>query len=327
MEKTQGFPCPLETPAVPARLPPFIRYASAVPALSRIVGRFAPDLLNAHFLPNYGFMAAVLGREPWVLSTWGSDIMLLPQKSPFHMWRTRFVLKRATAVTSDALVMTNKLESLGVAGNRILTVPFGVDRRAFHPGKRSPGPGGPRILSNRKLEPVYDVATVIRAFLLAAPSLAGATLTVAGEGTLRTELEREGARGEARERICFLGAVEYMRMPELLRAHDLYVSASLSDTTSVSLLEAMACGLFPVVSDIPANREWIKPGENGLLFPPGDPPSLADAITRAWEDSDLRGRAREANLSLIADKADWWKNMERVSELFARITADAGKGR
>ena len=116
-----------------------------------------------------------------------------------------------------------------------------------------------------------------------------------------------------------MGDVDHTKIPALLREHNIYLSSALSDTTSVSLLEAIACGLFPIVTNIPANREWIVAGTNGLLFTPGDPADLARTAVEAWENPALRLKAREHNLGLIREKANWQDNMGLVKGLFESI--------
>jgi glycosyltransferase involved in cell wall biosynthesis len=94
---------------------------------------------------------------------------------------------------------------------------------------------------------------------------------------------------------------------------------ALSDTTSVSLLEAMACGLFPVVSDIPANREWIEDNKNGALVSPRDTDRLGKAIVEVWRDPELRRSAAIRNARIIEERADWHDNMGVLKSLFDRI--------
>jgi len=303
------------SPAIPNAL----RYPLAVPRVKRIAAAFRPDLVNAHFTPNYGLIAALAGFPRWVLSTWGSDIMILPQKSRFHMWRTRYVIERARYITSDAEVMTQRLIELGAPPDRVVTFPFGVDRSRFHPPEH-PSPGAaPRILSNRKLEEVYDVATIIEGFGRLHEGRPDARLTIAGSGSLAGGLQAQAAASPAAGAISFIGEVAHGDMPDLLRAHDVYVSMARSDTTSVSLLEAMACGLYPVASDIPANREWLEDGSNGLLVAPGDGAGLASALAAACGDANARAAATEKNRRLIAARADWTNNMLVVRKLFEKV--------
>ena len=325
LEQADNFPGTIRYVRMPSFLPQFMRYLLCVPAVKDLVRQFKPHVVNAHFVPNYGMIASVVGRKPWVLSTWGSDIMTDPLKSPFHRMRTRFVLRRADYVTSDAQVMTDAICSMGVPGESVLTFPYGVDLDRFRPPDNPPE-GGPNILSNRKLAPVYGVNTLIDAFPAVREAFHQATLTVAGDGELRAELLARAERSIARRAIVFVGDVDHHRMPSLLRDHHLYVSTSLSDTTSVSLLEAMACGLFPIVSDIPANREWIEDGVNGCLVPIQQPMRLAMTIIDVWKDAAFRDRAIRANLDLVRTKAEWNTNMQGARELFERLAGEERSG-
>jgi glycosyltransferase involved in cell wall biosynthesis len=315
------YPGRIRVVRLPAFMPRAMRYLACVPLVRRLAREFDPHVVNAHFVPNYGMVASMLGITPWVLSAWGSDVMTDPDKSPLHMWRIRRVLSRAAVVTSDARVMTERLQELGVPAEDVLTFPYGVDTDVFFP-RSSPHPGGgPRILSNRKLEGVYGVSTVIDAFPGVREALPEATLTVAGDGSLRPELTRRAERSIGIGATTFVGNVDHGRMPMLLRDHDVYVSTSRSDTTSVSLLEAMACGLFPVVTDIPANREWITHGENGMLVPVGQPMRLAVTIIDTWHDKALRERARRLNVETIQQRAEWRECMRPVHELFDSLAS------
>jgi glycosyltransferase involved in cell wall biosynthesis len=165
---------------------------------------------------------------------------------------------------------------------------------------------------------------VIDAFAAVREALPDAALSVAGDGSDRTRLARLAAGGTAAARIDFLGDVDHARMPALLHGHHVYVSTSPADTTSVSLLEAMAAGLFPIVTDIPANREWIVDGENGRLVPPGEAMRLAVAIIDAWRDAALRARARGRNVEIIATRGRWEDSMRPVRDLFESLCRQSG---
>jgi glycosyltransferase involved in cell wall biosynthesis len=323
LEAGDGFPVPFHRLDVPAFLPDALRYPLATFAVRRACRRFRPDVVSAHFVPNYGLIAALLHPRVWVLSTWGSDVMTDPDKSAFHRWRAGFVLRSAPWVTSDAQVLTERIRAFGVAQDRILTFPYGVDDRLFHPAAALPALG-PRIVSNRKLDTLYRVDTVIDAFAGVREALPDAALTVAGDGTERAALALRAERSTASSSITFVGALDHARMPALLREHHLYVSASPQDTTSVSLLEAMACGVFPVVTDIPANREWIVDGENGRLVPAGQATRLAVTIIDSWRDSELRERARRRNLEIIAARGRWENAMRPARDLIDELASGSG---
>jgi glycosyltransferase involved in cell wall biosynthesis len=164
----------------------------------------------------------------------------------------------------------------------------------------------PRLLSTRNLEPYYRVDVVLKAFERVRAEMPGATLTVAGAGSEAPRLRRLAGPG-----VTFVGPVDPRFMPQLLAAADVFVNASVVDNQPVSILEAFASGL-PVVStptgDIAA---MVRHEETGLIVPPLDPASLADAVLRLLRDPALGVRlataAREecAQFTWAAVRGQW----------------------
>ena len=119
--------------------------------------------------------------------------------------------------------------------------------------------------------------------------------------------------------VEFLGRVPHEKMADLLAQADIYVSTSLYDGTSVSLLEAMGSGAFPVVTDIPANREWITNGLNGFLVPIDKEKYLANRIIDAIRNQALREKSRIKNLSIVEEKALWPANIEKIQKVYSQL--------
>lgn len=325
LERGAGIRAQFERLRPLSHLPRFMRYSLNVPAARAHLRDFEPDVVNAHFLPNYGWMAASARARPLVLTTLGSDVLLVPQRSPMHAWRTRWVLRRCDRVTTDAHMLSRAVVRFGYPEENVLMVPFGVDVEIFdeaaaaHPrAQRTPL----KILSTRRLEPVYDVQTLFRAAMrLSGPIRDAVQLRIVGAGSEASALHAAARGTTILPQAIFLGWLDpEVLVAELCSAH-VYVSTSHSDSTSVSLLEAMAAGCFPVVTNIEGNREWIRHGDNGLLFPPRDDAALARCLERAADDPELRGRAATINRALIVERADWARNMERVARLFESLVA------
>ena len=125
------------------------------------------------------------------------------------------------------------------------------------------------------------------------------------------------------ERISFAGAVANTELPALLRAHSFYASAVPTDGVSASLLEAMACGCFPIVVDNDANRDWVTDGETGRLLTDPSPEAFAAALAAAWQDSSSRERARRTNLAVVRERANLDTNMRTIEERYAALVAMA----
>jgi glycosyltransferase involved in cell wall biosynthesis len=121
------------------------------------------------------------------------------------------------------------------------------------------------------------------------------------------------------ESVRLLPAVAHSEMGRLFQCADITVSPSIHDGTPNTLLEAMACGTFPVAGDIESVREWIRPGVNGLLCDPTDAHSLAGAICEAIASTALRDRARMDNLAMIASRAEYGKCMREAEELYQSL--------
>jgi glycosyltransferase involved in cell wall biosynthesis len=116
-------------------------------------------------------------------------------------------------------------------------------------------------------------------------------------------------------------------MAGLFRAATVAVSPALFDGTPNTLLEAMACGSFPVAGDIASVREWIDDGVNGLLFDARDPAALAAALTRALADDALRAGAAARNQALVAERAEYESSMRRAERLYVESVKAARVGR
>jgi len=289
------------------------------PALRRLLRRLRPDLVHAHYLTSYGLLGALSGFRPLVLTAWGSDVLVTPRQSRLYRLLLRFTLTRADLATSDATAMSEEMIRLGLPAERLLTIPLGVDRTLFNPAGRDWPDEGRRLISTRQLLPNTNLDTLLAALALARRRHPGLTLDIVGDGPERGRWGELARQLRVEDCLRWHGSLDHGQIPAHLRQADLYLALTLSDSTSVSLLEAMACGLFPIVSDLPANREWITPGVNGFLVPPTDAQAAAEAILSAAADPILRRRAAEQNATLIAHRADWQKNMDQVEAAYRAL--------
>jgi glycosyltransferase involved in cell wall biosynthesis len=116
-----------------------------------------------------------------------------------------------------------------------------------------------------------------------------------------------------------LPTVSHNEMADLFRLADIAISPSLHDGTPNTLLEAMACGCFPIAGDIESLREWISNKVNGILFETTSPKSLADAVLEGLENSQIVKKAKEYNYKLIAEKANFEKVMLEAENFYNQV--------
>ena len=296
------------------RLKPYLK---TLRPLRRTMRAYAPDILFAIFLTSAGTLACLSGHPHVVVSARGSDVY---EKAGSRPWRTvfRWQARRADLVVAVSEPLKALLvDPVGVDPDRILVCPAGIDTRVLPPIDPADRPDDGRILCTRAHKPVYDQATIVRAAArLRERGVPFRLAFVEGVGV-------EDTRALVAERnlddvTTFLPPYEFEELPRLMGEADVYLSASLSDGTSNSLLEAMATATFPVVSDIPANRPWVTHGETGLLFPTGDDEALAGCLERALSDAALRASAAPRLRRTVEEQGDLRRNARRVLEAFER---------
>jgi len=301
----------------------FAAYPMLVPVLRRLIKERKPDLLVAHYLPNYGLLAALSGFEPNVLVAWGSDLLVLPERGWAQRARLRMVAKRGQAFLVDAQMMVEPLIALGAEVERIFVCPFGVDEDVLDLGAmREPTANAvPSILSNRRHEPVYQIELLLDALFLLGHTQQTFHAVLAHAGSQTEMLKAKAAERNLNERISWPGTLDRTGYLESLKRADIYVSTARSDSTSVSLLEAMATGLAVVVPDIPGNREWVKSEQNGILFVPGDAKALASALQTLIASPVRRRQLGESARSTIEERGVWSHTIRRAELLFDQLTS------
>jgi glycosyltransferase involved in cell wall biosynthesis len=166
------------------------------------------------------------------------------------------------------------------------------------------------------MEKLYGCDVLVDAFITSAKTDDRLCLLMLGDGTQKDMLMRKIAYAGFSERVKFVGFIPETRITAYFQACDIYVSASHTDGSSVSLLQAMACGIPPLVSDIPGNREWVTPGQNGWLFDDGDRIGLSGLMTTVSSSPQLRTRYGSNSRHIVEEKADWAKNSRKLEDAY-----------
>lgn len=305
----------------------------------RLLRTIEPDLVHAHYASSAGLAAYIAGHRPYVVTVHGSDLV---SRGRTRLGRAvlRRVLRGAALVNPVAEHLAARVRDLGICDDAILALTFGIDLSRFPwrpPAHRFAG-GVIRLVCNRSLNaPVYDVPTVLRAVAEARRRGADVRLSLPATGRLAPELRRLAAELGIAEVVAFGQGYRPEDVPDMLAAHDAYVSASHWDGASLSLMEAMACGGFPVLSDIPANREWVEDGKTALMFPPGDWQTLASLIVGLPGRAEFIERAVRINREVVCARADRPRNLRLLMDRLEKVvqahaaarpcgTGDPGRG-
>lgn len=327
-------PSGLETRPLPDRIHPlqweggFREESARVQRLRELIEDVHPDVVHAGPVQSCAYLAAKAGAPALATMSWGSD-MLMDARAGEGRRKASFALENSAVFLCDCEAVRKEARALGMPADRIVVFPWGVDLDHFSPGdglavRRSLGwDDAFVVLSSRSFEPIYGVDTLVKGWMQAARNNPRLRLLLLGKGTGEAELRAMLENADLIDRVHFAGQVNFNALPGYLCAADVYVSASHSDGSSISLLEAMACGLPALVSDIPGNREWVRPEETGWRFPDGSEAALAEGLQKAAslgaELDQMGRRSRE----VAQERADWRLNFQRL--LSGYELARAGK--
>jgi L-malate glycosyltransferase len=286
--------------------------------LRKVLRGVRADVLSTLYGGTFAAAAYLSMFRPYSVYVVGSDILI---GGKLKRTISRRALSAASTVFSNGRYLAEKTREVAPRA-RILPLYIGTDTSKFCPGDRPLSPIS--IVCTRGFMPIYNNELLIRALAHLPDHLPDYETVFAAAGP-----ELEKARTLAvqiltpsqRSKVKFLGGASRDTLATLLSQAHIYVSAALSDGTSLSLMEALASGAFPVLSNIPANEEWVDTkAKNGLLVPCDDPRELARALTTAIEDEALRAAAGVKNRQLILERADLKSNMAAMLQELARGT-------
>jgi glycosyltransferase involved in cell wall biosynthesis len=312
------------------RLVNLLRYRRA--GLAATVREIAPDVLHAHYLIEHGLYATSANFHPYVVSAWGSDVLVEAAHSRVSRAIARFALGRADLATANNRHMAREMVlKLGIERAYVQHIVLGVSRGFLDDAAPSvnvqlQNDGTPTILSTRSLDkPLYNIDVILRAMARVRDSVPAARLAVAGDGQLRPKLERLARELRLGDAVTFVGSLPEHELRTAMTNAQVFVSTPSSDGTSVALLQAMGVGCFPIVSDLPSQQELVENGTQGFRVPVRDEGALAGAIVHALEDSALRRSAAERNRAFVEDYGVLETNMARMEAWYYRLagrTAD-----
>ena len=299
---------------------------NAIP-VRKLIRKINPDILHAHYAGVNGVLGALSGFHPFVLTAWGSDILIVSKNRLVKLF-IKFALKKADLITCDAEHMKEAMIELGADSSKIKIVYFGVDIRKFSPGLRDEKlieklkiQNCPAIISLRNFDPIYNLETLIKSIPPVLKEVPEAKFIIAGKGSEEEELKNFAKNLKVLESIRFVGWILNDELPEYLRTADIYVSTSLSDAgLSSCTAEAMASGLPVVITDTGENEKWVKDDQGGYLVPIKNPEILTEKIIHLLKNGSKRKEFGEVNRKTIKEKNDYYKEMAKMENLYKELT-------
>jgi glycosyltransferase involved in cell wall biosynthesis len=294
-------------------------------AFKKCISRLNADVIIGCWATTYGVYAAFSDHHPFVLFVWGSDVLRFPRFVLFRVL-VKYALEKADVVVVDCNFQRETVERLGCRSSKILAFPW-YDPSGFATEVKQKSEARAElglseddlvIISTRRHNPIYGVNYLIEAIPLIVRKEPRAKFLILGEGRFTSQFQKRSMKQIDEGSVRFLGNVPHEDVARYLSISDIYVSTSLSDGTSASLLEAMTCSVPPVVTDIPANREWIVEGWNGCLMPTRNVSQLVQKVIWMAEKKETALEIGKNASETIRTKVDWQRSMKTLNDAIMR---------
>lgn len=304
----------VDTIILPKKLPGKLSYFGAVPFIKNVLKTFQPDIFHAHFISSYGLIGALTNFHPFYVSVWGTDIFQFPSKNPINRKLIEFTLNRADRICSTSHVMgkeTNKYTN-----KEISITPFGVDLNIFKPlakeDKTTIQIGIVKALSDK-----YGISTLIQAFKLVHNKHNDTELVIVGGGPQLNDYKELSNKLNISDRVKFIGRIPNTEVPKFINKMDIFTVPSRDqESFGVAAVEAMACGVPVVVTNVGGLPEVVVEGKTGFIVPKEDPDQLAAAIIRLIENKEERLNMGQNGIIHVKKEYEWNENASRMEKLY-----------
>lgn len=302
----------------------FVNYMQARLVLSAV----RPDLLHAHYASGYGTLARLIGYRPTLLSVWGSDVYVFPYRSRLRRRLLEKNLAASQYLAATGRALRSQAELFLDRPRPIALTPFGIDTGQFE--RSDVGAPSPEFVVGtvKSLEHVYGVDRLIRAFALFDRNVAGARarkLVIVGEGSERRKLQALAEELGVAHLTEFVGAVAYGDVPATLSHFSVFVALSRSESFGVAVLEASACAVPVIVSDVGGLTEVVVDGVTGFVAPDGNPVEAMRSLSILYSDPGLAQGMGAAGRAFVKRQYEFAENCARMEALYDEIVSGTDK--
>ncbi len=299
-------------------------YILKLPRLRKIIKSFKPDIVHSHYAASYGFLGALSGFHPFILSVWGIDVYIFPNVSIIHKSIIKHTLSKADTISSTSKAMAGEIQKL--TDKFIQVIPFGVNIDLMRPEKIKPYFSDESIVIGtvKHLEYKYGYKYLFMAFSYLEkkyPELP-LKLLVVGEGSMGGYLKELSKKLYIDDKVFFTGAVDHNLISNYHNMIDIEVYLSDFESFGVSVVEASACEKPVVVSDVGGLPEVVDDCITGFVVKTKDPKDAADAIEKLICDKQLRMSFGKAGREKVIRLFNWEENVDQMLDLYKVVTGE-----
>ncbi|MEO8517409.1 MAG: glycosyltransferase [Flavobacterium sp.] len=303
-----------------SRLKRLMELSKSFLAIKSVVRKLNPDMVIAERTTSYGFLAALSGAFPKAIAQQGITD-LWPENSPLYPLKKiiqHYAYKKADLIHAWGPIMAEHMKKSNVDMSKVMMMPKGINLHFFEFKDTSKNPIIKAIVT-RSLLPEYKHDVILKAFSILKEQNIPFELTIVGDGVLLSKLKALATTLNIEDQVIFTGRISNNELPKLLKESNLYISMPVTEGVSASLFEAMACGNYPIVTDLAGNRSWINHRDNGSLVPSEDERKLAEEIIWAFQNIEIRQTTILKNRKFVEENVNYAVNMKKMAEVYHQL--------
>lgn len=307
--------------------PPLGYYLNCL-KLKKILREIKPDILNTHYASGYGTLSRLVNFKPTLLSVWGSDVFDFPYESKLKEKILRKNLKSASQIASTSWVMKEQAKKFVEPKLDIAVTPFGVDMEKFKQMQQYRDENYITIGTVKRIEEIYGTRYILEGVSKLIKKLYENELKIVarkirvlivGEGTQRKEMESLSENLGIKSITSFVGAVSHNEVPKYLNKIDIYCAPSIRESFGVAILEASACELSVIVSDVDGLPEVVEHNQTGYIVKAKDSNQIAEKLFELVLDKEKRIFLGKNGRLFVQKKYDWGKNVLLMESVYKNL--------
>lgn len=294
-----------------------IHYLYFVNKIKKIVKEINPDILHAHYASSYGLLGSLVNFSPYIISVWGADVYDFPKDNIINELVIKYNLRKADYIFSTSECMAK--ETRKYVDKDIFVTPFGVDINKFKKIKNT-NKDNFIIGTVKTLEDKYGIDYLIKGFALFKKKYEydKMELHIAGKGSKLEAYKNLCSNLNIKNDVKFLGFLNEEKVVETLNSFDIAVFPSILDSESfgVAAVEAQACGVPVIISDIPGLCEATVPNKTSIVVHRKKPEEICDALESLYLSKEKRSLLGNNGMEFVKEKYDLNKNFGYVEDLY-----------
>lgn len=296
-----------------------LAYIKYVSILKKIIKHFKPDILHAHYATSYGLVGALANFHPFVISSWGTDVMKFPNKNFVAKSILKFNFKKADLLCATSYTIQDYIHQ--VINVPVSVIPFGININEFKPKKvESFYNENDFVLGSIKpVESLYNIDILIKSFAQLLPKYDNLKLLIIGDGTEKNALIELCKQLDILEKVKFTGRIPFNEISNYYNMIDILVNISEYESFGVSVVEAMACGTPVIVTNVGGLKEVVKDDTVGLKVNIGDVDDTIKAIERLINDKALYDEIAVNARKHVIEKYNWEDNLKKMIDEYTRL--------